>query len=694
MSEGEKEIQFSILAFSDWRTQSIDDIHTILQHLERDIDVILYAGDDVGRFVDTTKNHFHKLAQAVDAELGYVLGNDDSPYVLRHFQLETDRVSDLHRNPIEKEDSLLIGQEGDVGSPLMGFIQYSEHEAESHLSELHDSVDARDTIVVSHTPPHGVLDYAQRHSEERIGSKAVAEFADKVQPKFVLSGHVHQFGGQTTERDFGPVINIASHDHDNADGRLAFIEIPADADEDIEITHTTLTELAIELDGVTGKLRTAAELSKLSQVGNARAETLQENGLETIDQIVLEGKETLIEACGLSEYHASIIYNHAKAYAESDLRIIEREKYREIQRREPILVDIETNLAQDTVWCIGVYDYATDEFKQFVDLDDEQSLIVDFQQFLKEKESPDIVYYAGNGFDKNQLKDAGNRHSRDIAEQIGEWIDLCLIARQTIFQPQGSHTLDSISSGLGYEFAYPDITGMAVGAAYSAYLSEGESPADGWKKYLEYNLDDTLAMKHILDIIADEELTEPAESPVNRAAYSISEEWKNVPRGEHSEGTKETESGGEVDTEQYGLSESVSNILNSRPSKRRWTNENPINKSVVPLPTCDNCGEPLPSEKDRFTTEQVIICSGGCNLNRELETDKESTQVRDESRETRGGRSLERLLSTDGKSKDRMKESKVMLECHDCGSEVSQADATQKYRINDGTTVPYCLDCR
>ena len=704
MSEGQNEAPSNILAFSDWRTQPIDDLHTILQHLERDIDVILYAGDDVGRFVDTAKNQFHKLAQSADADLGYVLGNDDSPYALRHFQLETDRVHDLHRNPLQKADTLFIGQEGDVGSPSMGFIQYSEAEAESHLSDLYNSEDARDTILVSHTPPHGALDYAQRHSRERIGSEAVARFAEEIQPECVLSGHVHQFGGQTVERDFGPVINIASHDHDTAEGRIAFIEIPPDGDGDIEITQTTLTELALQLDGVTGELHAAAELRKLSQVGGSRVETSQENGIQTIDQIVVEGKDVLMTDCGLPEYHASIIYNHAKAYAEDDLRIIDRQEYQDVQDQQPILVDVETNLAQDTVWCIGAYDYKNDRFEQFVDLDDEESLITDFHQFLRQTECSDIAYYAGNGFDKNRLMEAGKRHSCDLAEHIGGWIDVCLIARETIFQPKEAHTLDSIARGLGYEFDHPDITGMAVGAAYSAYLADGEPPADGWKTYLEYNLDDTLAIKHIIDVLADADLTAPAASPVTKAAYTIAEGWNDLSGGIDATETQETESRCDGDSDQSELSETVSNILTSVPSKQRWTDENPVNKSADPHPTCDSCGEPLPSEEGREQLEvsvgngdnvkRAIICSDGCSLNRELESHNEDTRGQDESRETHRGGSLRDFLSNDSKSNDRGKESKVMLECHDCGSKGSQADATQKYRINDGTTVPYCLDCQ
>lgn len=33
-----------------------------------------------------------------------------------------------------------------------------------------------------------------------------------------------------------------------------------------------------------------------------------------------------------------------------------------------------------------------------------------------------------------------------------------------------------------------------------------------------------------------------------------------------------------------------------------------------------------------------------------------------------------------------------IVECHECGYEVIESDAVEKYRINDGETVPYCND--
>ena len=39
-----------VVAFSDWRLQDIDDVIRFIEDLLPEPDVILYAGDDVGRF--------------------------------------------------------------------------------------------------------------------------------------------------------------------------------------------------------------------------------------------------------------------------------------------------------------------------------------------------------------------------------------------------------------------------------------------------------------------------------------------------------------------------------------------------------------------------------------------------------------------------------------------------------------------
>lgn len=693
-----------IFAFSDWRTQPIDDLYTVLESIEENIDLLLYAGDDVERFVDTTKNHFQKLALTADAELGYVLGNDDSPYNLRHFQIETDRVHDLHRNPIEQQGYFFIGQSGDVGEPAMGYIQYSEQKAKSHLEQLYSESEKNDVVLVSHTPPYGALDFAQRHSQQRIGSQSVREFAEETNPSFILSGHVHQFGGQTKYEKYGPVINVASHDFENSDGRIALIDLPDSSEADnIEVTHTTLRQLAFELEGVTGELESAAALTKLSQVGSKRAKRLQEYGVNTIDEIVVQEKSTLIQECGFPEYHANAIYNHARAYVENDLMIIDSTEYEELQSKNIVLVDIETDLALTRVWCIGAYSYRDDEFEQFVNLDDEEKLIQQFREYLGEQDTPEIVYYAGNSFDEKHLSEAANRHEIQLSSEIGTWTDLCLISRRTIFQPTEGHDLSTIASGLGYEFEHPGISGVAIGSVYSTYLSEGELPEDGWRKYLEYNLDDTLAIKHIIDSIVGDTDSSGIGNPEDRKKYQILDGWRDLPVeisevSENGSETGETEvqdsgnglSGTNTHPDPYVVIEGVSPIAH-------WNEQEPINEEVDPLPQCDRCGELLRDNQYKtfeLNEKTSLICEGGCDGRSARKRRQHNVDSTDFEEISKGNQLSFGIESYECGSRPTETKTLTEVECHECGETVLKSVATGKYRINDGETLWYCLSCK
>lgn len=70
-SVGIQSMTISILAFSDWRVQSIKSLFDTLNNIENPIDLIIYAGDDLSRFIDADRNVFSELAG--ETELNKVL---------------------------------------------------------------------------------------------------------------------------------------------------------------------------------------------------------------------------------------------------------------------------------------------------------------------------------------------------------------------------------------------------------------------------------------------------------------------------------------------------------------------------------------------------------------------------------------------------------------------------------------------
>jgi Icc-related predicted phosphoesterase len=67
-------------------------------------------------------------------------------------------------------------------------------------------------ILVSHSPPLNCLDnagYVIGKGEVHIGSKYLVEYIEKHQPKLVICGHVHGYGGKEARIGNTRVVNVA-----------------------------------------------------------------------------------------------------------------------------------------------------------------------------------------------------------------------------------------------------------------------------------------------------------------------------------------------------------------------------------------------------------------------------------------------------------------------------------------------------
>ena len=691
-----------IFAFSDWRTQPISPLYEVLANLEPSPDIILYAGDDASRFIDISYHHFHGLAQTADAELGFVLGNDDLPQTLQKLKLETSRVTDLHQTPLSVNGYTILGQSGDVGVPAMGYIRYSEKQAASHLENAYTDVEGDRLIVVSHTPPFGALDYAQRYSHQRVGSQAVRDFVVETNPTFVLCGHVHQFGGQTAYQDYGPVVNVASHDSDRSSGNIVLIDVPdADSTEDIEISHTTLLQLIQQTSSGNTELSGPSSLQTLTQIGSSRSEELHKAGIEGIEDIASQSKDKFKRQTMIPESCLERAHSHAVSFYCDEIQITDGSEYERLQGEGTVLIDIETDLEQSRVWCIGAYSYHDDEFTQLVSLDDEHSLIEEFYEYLRQQDSPRVVYYAGNSFDENRLSEAADRAKIQLLDALDDWIDLCLIARRTLFYPNESHELETAASELGYIFAHPDVTGLEVGSAYSTYLSEGEIPNEGWEKYLRYNLDDVLGIKHILDVAVEYEQSKSqddtsigrTDTPKDRSQYQIGS-VSIQPQAE-----TETNRGGSTAKSEVTCSSQMENtnnlegspdpyeIIKGGESVAEWSETKPVPDDVSPTPRCSACGRKLVTDDERkefsIDNETKLICRGGCPS----DTDNVGRNGSKKRSDFESG-----LGDTDNSSTDVNSRSQRVV-CHECEDTVLKRVATGKYRINDDKTLWYCPSC-
>lgn len=176
-----------------------------------------------------------------------VLGNDDRDYYEEIIQSK--KVFNVHDKPVILKDFAIIGLEGasEEIKPVGG-IGYSQEEIREHLEDLWSKLrkeyiilnprsasyqtdlegskaNEKGVILLSHTPPFGVLDFSTRFGKRNIGSKALKEFLEDKDVVLNICGHSHLNGGKTEDFEGVKVINVASHDGSFDPANIAVIDI-------------------------------------------------------------------------------------------------------------------------------------------------------------------------------------------------------------------------------------------------------------------------------------------------------------------------------------------------------------------------------------------------------------------------------------------------------------------------------------
>lgn len=190
-----------ILAFSD--------VHCDLEACERlvyaaeDADLVIGAGDFAQR-----REGLAPTMQALESiahKAIYVPGNNESDQELR----AATSAKVLHGNVCDIA-GLRIGGIGcaipELNIPTWRSFNLSEDAADHTLSEFKDI-----NILISHSPPKGVADEISGLGS--IGSMAVLNAVERLQPSYVLCGHIHDCWGSVGKignsvvMNLGPTIN-------------------------------------------------------------------------------------------------------------------------------------------------------------------------------------------------------------------------------------------------------------------------------------------------------------------------------------------------------------------------------------------------------------------------------------------------------------------------------------------------------
>jgi Icc-related predicted phosphoesterase len=158
---------------------------------------------------ENERNYFAKIAQYSKSGLCAVAGNDDDPIIKTI--INGDKVYDVHSKSFTLNDYTIIGNEGSTGK--LGGLLYTEKQIRKHLKNQMKHSNQQQCVIVSHSPPYGILDFAVRHGRRHIGSVALREFIDQNTSKIplVICGHVHRQGERAKKYKDTYVVNCASH---------------------------------------------------------------------------------------------------------------------------------------------------------------------------------------------------------------------------------------------------------------------------------------------------------------------------------------------------------------------------------------------------------------------------------------------------------------------------------------------------
>jgi len=191
-----------ILAFSD--------LHLARARAEeiaaasRVADLVIGAGD----FCNMRKGVAEAmgLLAGIEKPLVMVPGNNES---LEELQMAAPRGAIvLHGDTISIDGVTLFGIGG--GVPVTPFGAWSWDLTEAEAEALLESADGAD-VFISHSPPKGIAD--RTSTGLSVGSTAVHAAAERVQPKLLLCGHIHDCWGEegtigvTRVKNLGPTVN-------------------------------------------------------------------------------------------------------------------------------------------------------------------------------------------------------------------------------------------------------------------------------------------------------------------------------------------------------------------------------------------------------------------------------------------------------------------------------------------------------
>lgn len=172
------------------------------------------------------KNIFEELAKNSRYGVVAVLGNND--FKTLKALINGEKLVEAFSTLIKIGPILIIGIEGAPYDINVGmYLHHLESDYKLRLEFIQKHVAKGEfIIIVSHTPPKGILDRAIRFGERSIGSVALREYIEE-DPRvgLVICGHVHNQGGKFELFNNTTFVNVSSQDTPFDKANVAWINI-------------------------------------------------------------------------------------------------------------------------------------------------------------------------------------------------------------------------------------------------------------------------------------------------------------------------------------------------------------------------------------------------------------------------------------------------------------------------------------
>ena len=241
-------------------------------------------------------------------------------------------------------------------------------------------------------------------------------------------------------------------------------------------------------------------LLKLQQVGFRRIKSMTDIGIKTIDDVCEKNRDILRKLPGSSDWHVNKWIQQAEAIKAKKVLIIDSPFKQKLHNKDMICYDIETNEECNHVWIIGAFDFNTEQFHSFFAKKDEKRILMEFESFLKSRDSALLVSYSNCYFEKRILTECSSKYKLDyLLKRVHQEIDLGIEIQNILIGDFNQYKLKDLATRFGFQFRHPEIDGFIVGMEYSNYLSTGEEL--DWKSFIEYNEDDVMALSHMIKYI-------------------------------------------------------------------------------------------------------------------------------------------------------------------------------------------------